>query len=89
MTHTLTVNLDPQTESRLRKLATAEGASLEALVERLLEDISVELETGNDNQLTGAQLADLRERMKNPGPRATPERVAAVLAKFYFTTSLS
>jgi hypothetical protein len=81
MTHTLTVNLDPKTESRLRQLATEEGASLEALVERLLADISTELES-DENQLSQAQLEDLKERIKNPGPRATPERVAAVLAKF-------
>lgn len=82
MSHTLTVNLDPNTESHLRRFATQEGASLERVVERLLEDIAIELETTNDNQLSQAQLDDLRERVKNPGPRAAPERVAAVLAKF-------
>jgi predicted transcriptional regulator len=82
MSHSLTVNLDPQTESRLRRLAKQEGASLETLVARLLEDISAELENDDDNQLSDAQLADLRERVKNPGPRASPTRVAAVLAKF-------
>ena len=82
MTHTLTVNLNPQTERRLRRLASEEGASLEVLVERLLEDISVELEADSDHQLSDEQLADLRERLKNPGPLASPERVAAVLAKF-------
>jgi hypothetical protein len=80
MTHALTVKLKPETELRLRRLAVEEGASLEVLVERLLEDISVELET--DNQLSEAQLTDLRNRIKNPSPLASPERVAAVLAKF-------
>jgi len=35
-----------------------------------------------DHQLSDEQLADLRERLKNPSPLASPERVAAVLAKF-------
>ena len=74
------VKLKPETELRLRRLASEEGATLELLVERLLEDISVELET--DNQLSESQLADLRRRVANPGPIASPERVAAVLAKF-------
>lgn len=82
MTHSLTVTLNSQTERRPRRLASEEGASLEVLVERLLEDISVELEADNDHQLSEEQLADLRERLKNPGPLASPERVAAVLAKF-------
>jgi predicted transcriptional regulator len=82
MTHSLTVTLNSQTERRLRRLASEEGASLEVLVERLLEDISVELEADDDHQLSEEQLADLRERLKNPGPLASPERVAAVLAKF-------
>lgn len=82
MSHSLTVNLDPRTESRLRRLAKEEGASLETLVARLLEDISAELENDDDHQLSDAQLADLRERVKNPGSRASPERVASVLAKF-------
>jgi predicted transcriptional regulator len=85
MSNTLTVRLNKQTESRLRQLASEEGASLEAVVERLLDDISIELETDNDaasNHLSDEQLADLRERLRNPGPIASPERVAAVLAKF-------
>lgn len=80
MTHAVTVNLKPETERKLRRLASEEGASLEVVVERLLEDISVELEL--ENQLSEAQLDDLRRRIKNPGPLASPERVAAVLAKF-------
>lgn len=81
MSNTLTVRLNKQTELRLRQLASEEGASLETVVERLLDDISDELESEN-NQLSEEQLADLRERIKNPGPIASPERVAAVLAKF-------
>lgn len=83
MTQTLTVKLNPQTEHRLRQLASEEGASLESLVERLLEDISVELEANDDaNQLSEEQLTELRRRLANPSPIATPQRVAAVLAKF-------
>jgi DNA-binding MurR/RpiR family transcriptional regulator len=81
MSNTLTVRLNKQTESRLRQLASEEGASLESVVERLLDDISDELDSEN-NQLSEEQLADLRERIRNPGPIASPERVAAVLAKF-------
>lgn len=85
MTQTLTVKLNPQTEHRLRQLASEEGATLETVVERLLDDISLELEAGGaapHNQLSQAQLADLQRRVKNPGPIASAERVAAVLAKF-------
>ena len=81
MSNTLTVRLNKRTESRLRQLASEEGASLESVVERLLDDISSELDSAN-NQLSEEQLADLRERIRNPGPIASPERVAAVLAKF-------
>lgn len=81
MSNTLTVHLNKRTESRLRQLASEEGASLESVVERLLDDISSELDSAN-NQLSEEQLADLRERIRNPGPIASPERVAAVLAKF-------
>ncbi len=81
MSNTLTVRLNKQTESRLRQLASEEGASLETVVERLLDDISGELDS-ESKQLSDEQLADLHERIKNPGPIASPERVAAVLAKF-------
>ena len=81
MSNTLTVRLNTRTESRLGQLVSEEGASLESVVERLLDDISGELD-GANNQLSEEQLADLRERIRNPGPIASPERVAAVLAKF-------
>jgi len=85
MNDTLTVKLNPETVTRLRRLASEEGESLEALVQRLLDGISIDLTRSDDQpeaQLSKAQLADLRRRVKNPGPLATPQRVAAVLAKF-------
>ncbi|MCE9521111.1 MAG: hypothetical protein K8S25_01605 [Alphaproteobacteria bacterium] len=54
---------------------------MESVVERLLDDISGELDSER-NQLSEEQLADLRERIRNPGPIASSERVAAVLTKF-------
>ncbi len=84
MSETLTVKLNPKTASKLRRLAAKGGESLEALVQRLVEDISVEL-TGGDGaaaELSDAQIADLRKRARNPGPFATPKEIAAVLSKF-------
>jgi hypothetical protein len=83
MTDTLTVKLDPETAARLRRVAAAEGESVEALVKRVLEDVAIELDqSGKASRLSDEQLADLRERLKNPGPIASPERVAEVLSKF-------
>jgi hypothetical protein len=81
MTDTLTVKLDPATAARLRRVADAEGESLESLVERLLQDVSIELNEPRSN-LSDEQLADLERRLGNPGPIASPGRVAAVLSKF-------
>jgi hypothetical protein len=81
MSDTLTVKLDPATAARLRRVAAAEGESLESLAERLLQDVSIELNEPR-SLLTNEQLADLERRLGNPGPIASPERVAAVLSKF-------
>jgi predicted transcriptional regulator len=81
MTDTLTVKLDPATAARLRRVADAEGESLESLVARLLQDVSIELNEP-ESILTDEQLADLERRLRNPVPIASPERVAAVLSKF-------
>ena len=84
MSETLTVKLNPKTATKLRRMASEGGESLEALVQRLLEDLSAELAKGEGAaaQLSEAQLADLRKRAKNPGPFATAKEVAAVLSKF-------
>jgi len=84
MSKTLTVTLRPKTVTKLRRLAEKGGESLESLVGRLLEDISVELavKEGVPAELSAAQLTDLRKRIKNPGPFATQKEVAAILAKF-------
>jgi len=84
MSETLAVKLKPKTASKLRRLAAKGGESLETLVQRLLEDISVELtdRDGAPAELSDAQIADLRRRAKNPGPFATAKEVAAVLSKF-------
>ena len=83
MSDTLTVKLDPETVARLRRVAAAEGESVEALVERVLEDVSIELDRAEKRpHLSEEQLASLRERLKNPGELASPERVAKVLSRF-------
>ena len=63
-------------------------AALEALPEARREEIAEILETlfhGDlhpDQALSPGQLADLDNRLKNPGPIASEARVAEVLAKF-------
>ena len=81
MSNSVTVKLNSKTEARLRQLASEEGMSLEAVVECLLDGISMALEPP-PNRLSDAQIPELRERVRNPGPIASPERVAAALAKF-------
>ena len=84
MSETLTVKLNPKTATKLRRLASKGGESIEALAQRLLEDLSADMTESGDaiNHLDEAQIADLRKRAKNPGPFATAEEVAAVLSKF-------
>lgn len=84
MSETLTVKLNPKTASKLRRLAAKGGETLEALVLRLLEDLSAELaaDDGTTAQLSDVQIADLRKRVKTPGPLATAKEVTAVLSKF-------
>lgn len=81
MSEMLTLKLKPKTASKLRRLA-AKGESLEALVQRLLDELTAEAAGGEDARLSNAQIADLRKRAKNPGPFATPKEVATVLSKF-------
>lgn len=63
-------------------------AALEALPEARREEIAEIIETlffGDlhpESSLSPEQLADLDRRLQNPGSLASPERVAAVLARF-------
>ena len=82
MSEMLTLKLKPKTASKLRRLAAKGGESLEALVQRLLEELTTESAGGESAQLSDGQLADLRKRAKNPGPFAPDKEVAAVLSKF-------
>jgi predicted transcriptional regulator len=77
MADTLTLQIDPETVAELRRIASETGESVEALAKRLLEDA-----TTYPSQLSDAQLADLRERLKNPGPLATAEEVEAFFSRF-------
>ena len=79
MSELLTVKLSTKAASRLRRIAARGGESLEALVQRLLEELTNEQ---GEARLSDAQVDDLRKRVKRPGPFATPREVAAVLAKF-------
>lgn len=82
MSEMLTLKLKPKMASKLRRLAAKGGESLEALVQRLLEELTTERAADEGAQLSDAQLADLRKRTKNPGPFANEKEVAAVLSKF-------
>lgn len=82
MADTLTLHIDDNTADRLRRLAEEMGESIESLAVRLLAESAVDAESADNSRLSEEQRADLRNRLQNPGPRATPERVANVLAKF-------
>ena len=83
MSETLTLKLTPKTASKLRRLAAKGGETLETLVQRLLEDLSAGLASdGAPAELSETQIADLRRRLKSPGPFATAKEAATVLAKF-------
>jgi hypothetical protein len=64
-------------------------AALEALPEKRREEIAGLLENlfygdihGEDYTLSEAQIADLRERVRDPSPVATDDEVSAFFAKF-------
>ena len=82
MADTLTLQIDPETAEQLRRIAEKSGESIEVIAEHLLEQAAAERDAPDQYELSKEQLADLKERLKNPGPYASPERVAKILAKF-------
>lgn len=83
MTEMFTIALDADVAAQLRRIAAESGESVEALLGRLLEGAAAGLADEDDgSQLSEEQLADLRERLKNPGPFATDEEVDAFFARF-------
>lgn len=78
MADTLTINLTPDAADRLRRLAADHGQSVEEFTRQLVEDATDEL----SHELSEDQLAELRRRVRDPGPIASPERTAEVLRKF-------
>ena len=77
MADTLTLQIDPDTAAELRRMAEDSGESVEALAQRLLAEAAQ-----YSGALTPEQLADLDERLKNPGPMASEEEVEAFFARF-------
>lgn len=79
MADTLTINLAPDAAAALRELADEAGQTMETLAQRLLEEAALGEQSAS---LSEAQVADLRERARNPSALASPERTRAILGKF-------
>jgi predicted transcriptional regulator len=77
MADTLTIQINPDTAAGLRRMAEDSGETVEQLAQRLLADAAQ-----YSSQLSDEQLADLEERLKNPGPLATDEEVEAFFSRF-------
>jgi hypothetical protein len=82
MADTLTLHIDPATVAALRRAADASRVSLEALAERLIEEGVIDLVTPYTSRLSEEQLADLEERLKDPGPVGSAEEVETFFARF-------
>lgn len=82
MADTLTLHIDEETADRLRRAAEQAGESVESAARRLLGEALAEQDSPVDYQLSEEQLADLDERLKNPGPYATDAEVEAFFARF-------
>jgi hypothetical protein len=81
MSESLTIPLDPAAAAQLRRMAAESGEPVESLAARLLEVAALMTAEEPWSSLTEEQLADLRERVKNPGPFATDEEVDAFFAQ--------
>jgi hypothetical protein len=77
MADTLTLQIDPETAAELRRIAEDSGESVEALAQRLLAEAA-----HYPSALSDEQLADLEERLRNPGPMASDEEVEAFFSRF-------
>lgn len=82
MADTLTLQLDSETSDQLRRIASETGESVEAVAQRLLEVAAIDFSSPYRSPLTEGQLADLDERLKDPGPLATSEEVETFFARF-------
>lgn len=82
MADTITLQIDSEKAEELRKIAAERGESYQEFAQRLFED-AIEDVTGPEglqSLLSPEQQADLRERLRNPGPNATEEEVEAFFA---------
>lgn len=77
---TLTLHIDPETAAQLRQLASETGETVEEAAERLLAYLTDR--SRPYLELSEEDLADLDERLKDPGPYATPEEAEAFLVRF-------
>jgi hypothetical protein len=82
MADTLKLEIDPEKAARLRRIAAETGESIEAVAQRLLGDALADVDTHGGSLLSEEQQADLRRRLKNPGPVASPEEVESFFARF-------
>lgn len=81
MADTITLQIDSEKAEELRKIAAERGDSLEEFAQRLF-DVAIDDMTGPYPELSDEQLADLEERLKDPGPMASPEEVETFFARF-------
>jgi uncharacterized protein (DUF1778 family) len=82
MTERLTIALDPHVAAQLRSAAALGGESVEDLAGRLLAAVAETIADPPASRLTQDQVADLRERLKSPGPFATDAEVDAFFSRF-------
>lgn len=75
----VTIELTPLAAAMLQQAATETGETVERLAEELLAEAAAHWASC---ELDAASEGIVRARLEAPGPFASPERVAAVLAKF-------
>lgn len=82
MADTITIAVSAKTAEVLRRNAREAGETEETLVARLVEEAAAELDQPLDSLLTHEQLADLKQRLKEPRRFASDEEVEAFFARF-------